>query len=169
MVLGNHYSKHRSDLPELPPRVQTRSRVGDRPEAGSQRLRAAKRPPMPKATTPCCRQGPFHLSPAAGACWDTRSHASPHHPWSTGWPPSRCGSSPGEITAPFLQRLNPRSRNSIIRACQCGTQHCNRSSYQQLDTPPQLICARNTMTVLNRELDYLFKLFTKGWGASSVI
>lgn len=75
----------------------------------------------------------------------------------------------GEITAPFLQRLNPRTRNLTIRACQFGTQHCNRSSYQQLDTPPRLICARNTVTVLNRELDYLFKLFTKGWGDFSVI
>lgn len=84
-------------------------------------------------------------------------------------PPGLCGSSPGGITAPSLQRLPPRSRDLIIRACQFGTQHCNRSSYQQLDTPPRLIRARNTMTVLNRKLDYLFELFTEGWGEFSVI
>lgn len=84
-------------------------------------------------------------------------------------PPGLCGSSLGGITAPSLQRLPPRSRDLIIRACQFGTRCCNRSSNQQLDTPPRLMRARNTMTVLNRKLDYLFELFTEGWGELSVI
>ena len=128
---------------------------------------------------PRCQKPPWpaenKVPPVSAHQWEHIGTPSPMYfrtprcPWSTGWPQSCCGSSPGEITAPFLQRLNLRSRNPIIRACQFGTQHCNRSSYQQLDTPPRLICARNTMTVLNRELDYLFKLFTKGWGDFSVI
>lgn len=154
--LGNHSSKIQTNPIELPYAPASSCPTGCRSRFGSFQARtlaalqlASRPPPQPRAAMSNWEQSQHRQRPAAAS------------PVLAPVPLQNHGSLPARATS--------KKQESGNRSCQLGTQSHNRSSYQQLDTPPRLICARNTKTVLNRKLDNLFELFAKGWDKFSVI